>query len=313
MKIWRWVASVLLTLTIAFFIIAAFIYTPDNQENPKSPPPQTETEGIEKEDKLNDNDEESDVNESGNEADVNEDEETLSGELREVFTSVIESARGLFVRQDLDVVAIGDSLTQGVGDSTDNEGYVGILEDTINSNQPLETFDIANYGVRGNRTDQLLERMETEEISQSLSEADVVLITIGANDVMKVVKNNFASLNYEQFQEAQKGYKEHLNEIFQRVERLNPDVHIYLIGLYNPFEYYFNNIPELGQIMSDWNRVSKEVISNYEQAEFIPIKDIFLGAEEELLWKEDYFHPNEKGYKRIAERVLEYIRPDIEQ
>ncbi|ASF41088.1 hypothetical protein CEH05_18745 [Halobacillus halophilus] len=312
MKIWRWVASVLLTFTIAFFIIAAFIYTPDNQESEQSPPPQTEPEGIEKEHQSND-EKESDINESDSENGVDEAEETLSGELREVFTSVIESARGLFVRQNLDIVAIGDSLTQGVGDSTDNDGYVGIIEDTINSNQPLETLDIANYGVRGNRTDQLLERMETEEISQSLREADVVIITIGANDVMKVVKNNFSSLNYEQFQEAQKGYKERLNEIFQRVENLNPDVPIYLVGLYNPFEYYFNNIPELGQIMSDWNRVSKEVISNYEQAEFIPIKDIFLGAEEELLWKEDYFHPNEKGYKRIAERVLEYIRPDIEQ
>ncbi len=244
---------------------------------------------------------------------VNNDEGTLGEGIKEVFTGVIESAKNLFVKNNLHIVAMGDSLTQGVGDATNHGGYVGILQESINSNEEAEDITISNYGKRGNRTDQLLERMKSKEIKSSLKQADVVLITIGANDVMKVIKGNFPDLHYQEFVNAEGGYQDRLNLIMQRIRVLNPDVPIYLIGLYNPFDSYFKSIPELSQIMSDWNRISKEVLNNYDHTTFIPVKDIFSGSEDELLWQEDHFHPNEKGYKKIAERVLEYIKPEIQQ
>ncbi|ARI75913.1 SGNH/GDSL hydrolase family protein [Halobacillus mangrovi] len=311
MNRWKWLASILLSFTIAFFIVAVFVHSPEPKNtNNDSGSITSQKEDSNKKDRAEEKD--SGTTEP-DEVPAGEQEGTLSEGLREVFTSVIESARDMFIREDLDIVAIGDSLTQGVGDSTDNEGYIGILENTFNSNEQRERIDIENYGKRGNRTDQLLERMQTEDLSNSLREADLVLITIGANDVMEVVKNNFTSLNYKDFVSAQKDYESQLNEIIQRVEQLNPDVSIYLVGLYNPFDHYFNNIPELGQIISDYNRISKSVIDEYDQATFIPVRDIFTGAETELLWEEDHFHPNERGYKKMAERVLEYIRSDIEE
>ncbi|MGR9048342.1 SGNH/GDSL hydrolase family protein [Halobacillus faecis] len=305
MKKWRWMAAVALSFLIAFFIVAAFIYTPeeepstepkDSQQTVETPPAQEQQmESEEPEEESEDN------------------ESKLSEGLREVFTSVIESARDVFIKDDLNIVAIGDSLTQGVGDSTENGGYIGILEETFNANPDTETLNITNYGKRGNRTDQMLERMEDEEIADSLQEADLILITIGANDVMKVVKNNFTSLNYQDFVEEQEGYEDRMRDIFDRVQELNPDAPVYLLGLYNPFNQYFMNIPELGQIMGDWNAISRRITDDYEQASFIPIRDLFEGNEEELLWEEDLFHPNERGYKKMAERVLQYIREDIEQ
>ncbi|MGI8313531.1 SGNH/GDSL hydrolase family protein [Halobacillus mangrovi] len=311
MNRWKWLASILLSFTIAFFIVAVFVHSPE-PKNTKNDPGSITTQKEDSNKKEPAEEKDSGTTEP-DEVPAGEQEGTLSEGLREVFTSVIESARDMFIREDLDIVAIGDSLTQGVGDSTDNEGYIGILENTFNSNEQRERIDIENYGKRGNRTDQLLERMQAEDLSNSLREADLVLITIGANDVMKVVKNNFTSLNYKDFVSAQKDYEAQLNGIIQRVEHLNPDASIYLVGLYNPFDHYFNNIPELGQIISDYNRISKSVINEYDQATFIPVRDIFTGAETELLWEEDHFHPNERGYKKMAERVLEYIRSDIEE
>ncbi|WP_226581691.1 SGNH/GDSL hydrolase family protein [Halobacillus litoralis] len=310
MKKWRWVASALLSFIIAFFIIAAFVYTPEQNNTSQPKPPETN----EKAENVPDEDKQKNQENPESEEDSNGTEDATLGEgLRDVFTSVIESARGLFLKEDLQIVAVGDSLTQGVGDKTDNGGYIGILEDTFQSNTDADTLELLNYGKRGNRTDQLLKRLDEEEISKSLSNADLVLITIGANDVMKVVKNNFTNLNYEDFAEEQREYEDRLHQIIQRIQRLNPDAPIYLIGLYNPFNQYFNNIPELGQIMEDWNVTSKQVLKDYDKATFIPIRDVFEGEEEELLWEEDHFHPNERGYKKMAERVLEYIRKDIEQ
>ena len=309
MKKWRWIAAVILSFLIAIFIIAAFIYTPE-EDQPANPQEQKETTEITPAQENEPNLEE-EVPEEETEAEDSDNK--LSEGLRDVFTGVIESARDLFIKENLDIVAVGDSLTQGVGDSTDKGGYIGILEETFNSNGETARVDIENFGKRGNRTDQLLKRLESEEISNSINNADIVLITVGANDVMKVVKNNFTNLNYQDFVEEQEGYENRLHDIIQKVEELNPEAPIYLLGLYNPFNQHFKNIPELGQIMGDWNAISRGVISEYEQATFIPIRDLFEGSEEELLWEEDLFHPNERGYKKMAERVLEYIREDIEQ
>ncbi|MFD1019919.1 SGNH/GDSL hydrolase family protein [Thalassobacillus hwangdonensis] len=255
-----------------------------------------------------------------NEGDAgNPDEETSSEEnnvrddLRDAFTNVIENAVGLFVKDDLDIVAIGDSLTQGVGDETENGGYVGILENTLSNNGSNQEITIENYGKRGNRTDQLLKRMEKEEIRDSIQQADIVLITIGANDVMKVVKDNFSTLDYNDFKAVQDDYQDRLTEIFSIIYEENPDAKVYLLGLYNPFSTYFNNIPELGQIMNDWNEIGKAVVAKDENSTFIPIEDLFINKEDEFLWKQDHFHPNKNGYKAMAERVLEYIKADVER
>src|SRR5699024_11591904 len=91
------------------------------------------------------------------------------------------------------ITTIGDSLTKGCGDEEDNGGYVSILEDTINKDNDLVEID--NFGKRGNRTDQLIDRMEEPEIKESLEEADIILITIGANDIMQIFKENFTDLD----------------------------------------------------------------------------------------------------------------------
>ncbi|MBN8236173.1 SGNH/GDSL hydrolase family protein [Halobacillus kuroshimensis] len=305
MKKWRWTASILLTLILAFFITASFIYTPEEQESSSTPEEQSlETGNADVEEQPETEQEE---------VSAEEDENALGEGLRDVFTSVMDSARDLFIKNDLTVVAIGDSLTQGVGDGTDNGGYVGILEDNFTNTNTNTSLEVINYGKRGNRTDQMLERMEDEDISRSIEQADIVLITIGANDVMKVVKDNFTNLNYQDFRDERDGYEERLKEIIEKTQNLNDEAPIYFVGLYNPFNQYFDNIPELGEIMGDWNEASERIIDTYDQAHFIPIRDIFDGNEEELLWEEDHFHPNEQGYKEMAERVLAHIREDIEE
>ncbi|MFS0861124.1 SGNH/GDSL hydrolase family protein [Fredinandcohnia sp. 179-A 10B2 NHS] len=226
--------------------------------------------------------------------------EGLKEKVREVIVGTIK----LFKPEDLRIVAIGDSLTQGVGDETESGGYVGILNHTFEDNNL--NISIENYGKKGNRTDQLLKRLEKKEIQSSIEKADTVLVTIGANDIMQVAKNNLSNLNMDPFIEEQQGYTERLTAIFTKINELNPDTQIYLIGFYNPFEQYFSEIEELGIIASNWNAAGKTVTDEYENAHFIPVADLFTGAGTSLL-ADDYFHPNTSGYKLIAKRVLEHM------
>lgn len=235
--------------------------------------------------------------------------EESEGNFSSSIRNAVESTLGLFVRNHYNIVAIGDSLTQGVGDLTNNGGYVGVIEDNL-SDQEHDVV-IENYGKRGNRSDQLLKRLEDEQIQASIEEADMILLTIGANDIMKVVKENFMDLQEEPFDQELIAYEQRLQEIFDTMLSLSPDADIYLIGFFNPFEGYFENIEELGTILNNWNRTGQELTNTHEQLHYIPTQDLFQLKDVDLL-ADDNFHPNTTGYTLMGERILTYIRPTIE-
>lgn len=211
-----------------------------------------------------------------------------------------------FIPKDLTIVSIGDSLTQGVGDSKKMGGYIPYLKGDLEALKEVKTASFQNFGVRGNRTDQLEKRLHQKEIRSSISKADLVIITIGGNDIMKVFRDNFSSLEMSKFKEALTGYRKRLNDIMKTIREYKPDVGILLIGIYNPFIKWFSDIKEVDEIVRDWNNTSEQVINQYKKAKFVPVSDIFINKEENLLYK-DYFHPNDQGYKLISERIFSYL------
>lgn len=202
------------------------------------------------------------------------------------------------------IVALGDSLTEGIGDENGEGGYVGVIDKTINKETKLVSFK--NYGHRGHRTDQLLTRLEDQDVIKSIAESDIVFITIGANDIMQVVKENFMELKIDQFTKERIQFEKRLNHILSKLNEINSHNNIYLLGIYNPFKKYFPEINELEQIVDEWSHTGNAVTNNYENTTFIPMKDIFDDSEEKL-FADDNFHPNYLGYERMAERVLDYL------
>jgi len=207
-----------------------------------------------------------------------------------------------FLPQELSIVSVGDSLTQGVGDSTGKGGYVPYLQDLLEETKGVNKADFVNYGVRGNRSDQLLKRIKTEEVSKAIQKADGVIITIGGNDIMKVVRNNFTNLQVESFNEQLNEYENNLYEILSNVRTNNSNAVIILVGVYNPFIKMFSDIKEMNQIVTDWNNTSEKVLAEYDHTYFVSIESIFENPTSDLLY-EDYFHPNDQGYKLIAEAI----------
>ncbi|SHM64598.1 GDSL-type esterase/lipase family protein [Gracilibacillus kekensis] len=238
-----------------------------------------------------------------------EEQNSISQNIQDGVKEVIDALN--FFKKDTHIVAIGDSLTQGVGDETNNQGYVGILEDRLNEQDYDVTFD--NFGKRGNRTDHLLKRLKDDpEITESLEEADMVLITIGANDIMQIMKDNFMNLTEEPFMKEREPYGDRLSEIFEYILSVNEETDIYLLGFFNPFEKYFGDIKALEQILTRWSNTSLEVTNQYEQVNYIPMQDIYQN-ETENVFAEDHFHPNSKGYELIAERVITYLENEIQE
>lgn len=235
-----------------------------------------------------------------------DDEETEDEEnsLSERLSQVIQGAIDQIFQRDVNIVAIGDSLTRGVGDETEQNGYVGILERSLNKEREIATFE--NFGVPGNRTDHLLERLDNPDIVEAIGDADLVLLTIGANDIMKVARENMMHLEIEAFMNEREVYEQRLNEILETIEGYNVKADIYLLGIYNPFEMYFEEIEELNQIVEAWNNTGRDLAEEKDNVTFIPMIDLFT-EQNDSVFADDNFHPNYNGYYLMAERVLDYI------
>ncbi|SFM18220.1 Lysophospholipase L1 [Gracilibacillus orientalis] len=236
--------------------------------------------------------------------------EEQKGSITENVRNAVREALNFF-QKDTHITAIGDSLTQGIGDEAGNGGYIGVLDERLDEQDIDVTFD--NFGKRGNRTDHLLKRLqEKPEINESLEKADMVLITIGANDVMQIMKDNFMDLTEEPFMAERGPYGERLSQIMDHIISVQPEAKIYLLGFFNPFEKYFGDIEALNQILTRWNNESLQVTNQYEQVDYIPMQDIYQ-YETENVFSDDHFHPNHKGYKLMAERVITYLENDLQE
>ncbi len=55
---------------------------------------------------------------------------------------------------------VGDSLTEGVGDETKRGGYVPLVTDALQPKYELTSVEKDNYGVSGERSDQILKRVK---------------------------------------------------------------------------------------------------------------------------------------------------------
>ena len=209
---------------------------------------------------------------------------------------------------DLSIASIGDSLTKGVGDETEKGGYTSYLLDRLEEEEGIDEIEFTHYGKRGLSTEGLLGKLENNTVTPIIENADVIIITIGGNDVMNIAKENYRSLKMEQFTDGIEEYEKNLHAIIRKTREINPDADVYFVGLYNPWRQWFADIEEFGRIMELWNENTQEAAGEYEGVYFVEISPLFEGGDDNLIFEEDYFHPNTKGYQLMGEAVYEAIQ-----
>lgn len=217
--------------------------------------------------------------------------------------------------------AIGDSLTEGIGDTTSSGGYVPLLQKDLSAEYPVDVFQAENFGKSGDRSDQILKRLKkNEDMSKSVKDADVILLTVGGNDLMQALQPKlFGKISIEKMEKPKKVYLDRMQELYDEIRRLNPEAPIYQLGIYNPYYLTFSEIPELQDIVNFWNKSSQEFVNEQDNAYFVPINDDMYqglkdgtvslesaettsdsGVVNGLISPEDTVHPNNQGYQIIA-------------
>ncbi|WP_291293681.1 SGNH/GDSL hydrolase family protein [Enterococcus sp.] len=181
-------------------------------------------------------------------------------------------------------MALGDSLTEGVGDETQRGGFVPIVATDLQDRYNLANVVTTNYGIAGERSDQILKRVKKDEdLRSDLKKADFITLTVGGNDVLKVIQTNFFGLSVDSFTKPMADYQERLADMFKQIRQLNESAPIYVLGIYNPFYLNFPEITDMQTIIDNWNNATETFIKQQKNAYFIPINDLlYQGLSDEV-------------------------------
>lgn len=250
-------------------------------------------------------------------------------------------------KKSMKLVSLGDSLTQGVGDTTDKGGFVPLIAAKINTDQNIKATT-SNFGLSGDRSDQIYARLkEQSKMQKSVSKATVITLTVGGNDLLQVLQKNILSNDTEKLNKAvdteKIKYQKNLKMLFTEIRKYNHDAPIYTISVYNPFYLYFPNMSSMTTIVQSWNDTTKKTIKNDGNSYFVDIADQlsrgqFYGKKEnstktsdssdlsglsglnlESVLQEkdeknnyisvsDHFHPNDKGYAKMTELLYKSMQ-----
>lgn len=213
---------------------------------------------------------------------------------------------GTFVPKRIHVVGLGDSLTQGIGDELKVDGYFGRLTTVMEDWKGVKDIQADNLAKKGRRSDELITQLESPTIQSFIRNADVILFTIGGNDIMKIVKRDLFNLKQDVFYDELKNYEQRLGEIFGIIRGLNADAIIIAGGLYNPLSILTNEAQEFEDIIKDWNNAIEVQTVLDNKACFIPVEDLF-DSNNNMVYHTDFFHPNAKGYEQMTNRFIEGI------
>lgn len=206
------------------------------------------------------------------------------------------------------IVGLGDSLTQGVGDDEQSGGYFGRITEELSQVEHIEQLHVVNFAKRGRTSKQLLKQLkEDEEVRSQLKEADLIAFTIGGNDIMSVMKQHLFELKKDPFEAELPKFKKRLYQIIKELEKLNPKATIVLTGIYNPVNLVTTEEREFASIIEEWNQEMEDVMAEKsERRLFVQIDDVQYSSNP-AVYSADYFHPNAEGYAFIADNWFQQL------
>jgi lysophospholipase L1-like esterase len=207
----------------------------------------------------------------------------------------------------INLVALGDSITHGIGDPA-KKGYVqGVqakLEEVHKTPVKVNNFAIPRYS-----TDKVLEQMQDKKITAQLKKAHYIILYIGTNDFRKSANYQFNPLDVKKINEGKVTFTSNLNKILKYIRKDNPTAPIFVLGLYQPYVEYPNQ-QEILNTIKDWNVGIVKVASNFERTYYVATLDLFQNKPKSVYFS-DALHPNPAGYQLIADRLSEKVSKEL--
>jgi lysophospholipase L1-like esterase len=208
----------------------------------------------------------------------------------------------MYIKKNDLVLFLGDSITD-TGREYEypddlGKGYVLFASSFFKATYPELDVEFINKGIGGNRTIDIIERLDTDCIA---IKPDVVSLYVGVNDTLWRFKRDMPT-SLEQFK---KNYTQILERI---VNSLNPRLIII-----EPFSLMHEKNPSIGE---EWLADLAEKVDVIRQlakkfdARYLPLGEIFAEKckiKDPHFWTNDGVHPSKAGHALITQKWLELI------
>ncbi len=230
----------------------------------------------------------------------------LTGGFGEVLAPIPPGDEVATKSNALRVVALGDSISVGIGDS--RGGYVNRLASALRTGG--REISINNLAVNGDETDDVLAVIKGAEARRQLAAADLILVSAGGNDLSHGLRSMTGDGTFPPV-EVRDRARENLRRLLTELRAINANATIRLLGLYNPFDVVETEAAEARAHLLEWNNAVERAAVTFPGVLVVPIADLFAGRPGLLAG--DRFHPGPRGHQLIAERLLASLPYEVEE
>ena len=181
-----------------------------------------------------------------------------------IFSFVIAFCGAMFLRnsndasaetkQSLNYVSLGDSIAAGVGasgytaDGTFPEGsYAKNIKDYLEEKVGSGNLNAVNHAQSGDRSEDLLDKLKDATIEEDVTNADIITVCIGANDILGPAIANIEDYIYGTISQAEmedildKGiaaFDTNFSTLLDKLTELNSKANIIFTTIYNPYKVF---------------------------------------------------------------------------
>ncbi|MFC3885922.1 GDSL-type esterase/lipase family protein [Bacillus songklensis] len=191
-------------------------------------------------------------------------------------------------------IALGDSLTEGVGASTHDQSFTAHFFQAIKQTKECQYM---NFGKSGRSSGELLQFLTDSKIRDFLKRATHITITTGGIDMIRAYQNN---VNFLEYVRTFQTLKQNLRHILRNTTEMNPTTQVFLMSLYNPGTPDHKLYKVANKLIRRINRLYEETAKQFSVHTIDPL-DSFLNKPHLLA---DEVHPNDLGYKVITDLFL---------
>ena len=196
-------------------------------------------------------------------------------------------------------LTIGDFLSKGTNEyGVITYGYNEYVKDYLEENKKLEGFN-KTYTNNDYRIIDIIKILEYNEqkdnysLNRLIKKADIITISLGMNELYyKLDKNNQNIYTY--IDNMMKNYKKVLNYI----DNFHHDK-VFVLG-------YYNTLGKSDDIFTYANHKLNEICEKYKFV-YIDLSNIFTNNPF-YFSKNDTFVPNNKGYEKISQIIVENLK-----
>ncbi|MCZ8537016.1 GDSL-type esterase/lipase family protein [Paenisporosarcina quisquiliarum] len=201
-------------------------------------------------------------------------------------------------------VALGDSLAAGQTPTREiDTGYSDLIALEIARNQPL-AFYSKDLAFPGFTTADVLKRVQSKEAKPLLQNANVITISAGANDLLRLIKSDAksGSLSFQQIPAdySLNSVRKNMKTILTELKKTAPKAEIYIMGYYFAYPHARDSqkvgtakqLTKLNEILA---KEAKEAGVN-----FVSVDAAFGDDAIGKVPNPADVHPNAEGYRAMA-------------